>query len=120
MSLMFMLFALLGAIVVLAGGSYTLRRVVSYLDSRLVVEEPTPTGDPEAEQHVGGYVPAPRPESELSPPLLSRAHDLLARGKHEEAVRMVRDHLGMDEVRARRVVAALADDGTGDRRALEP
>ena len=120
MSLMFMLFALLGAIIVLAGGSYALRRVMSYLNDRLVVEEP-PARSPlvEPDQHVGGYVPAPRPREELPPSLRTRVHELVVLGRAEEAVRMVRERLGADDVRARRIVAEFGDDGAGPRPALE-
>ncbi|WP_433698704.1 hypothetical protein [Nocardiopsis sp. CA-288880] len=119
MSLMFMLFALLGSIVVLAAGSLALRRVVAYLNDRLVVGEETAL-QAEPEQHVGGYVPAPRGQEDLPHSLRARVHDLVALGRDEEAVRVVRERLGADEVRARRIVAGLGGDGTGSRRALEP
>ncbi|MFJ9557388.1 hypothetical protein ACIRPH_26565 [Nocardiopsis sp. NPDC101807] len=119
MSLMFMLFALLGSIVVLAAGSLALRRVVAYLNDRLVVaEEPAPRVEPE--RHVGGYVPVPRGSEDLPPSLRARVHDLVALGRGEEAVRAVRERLGADEARARRIVAGLEGDGTGSGRALEP
>jgi len=120
MSLMFMLFALLGAIIVIAGGSYALRRVMSYLNDRLVVGEP-PVRSPGVgpEQHVGGYVPAPPAQDGLPPSLRTHVRDLVVLGRAEEAVRMVRERLGADEERARRIVAELGGDGAGPRRALE-
>lgn len=99
-----MLVALLGAVLVLAGGSYALRRVLD-----------RPKRSPEVGggatitplSHVGGYVPAPRVPEELSSSLCTRVRDLVALGRREEAVRLVRDRVGGDERRARRIVADL-------------
>lgn len=104
MSLLFMLVALLGAILVLAGGSYTLRRVLDR-------PKPSPgaVGGATLTQisHVGGYVPAPRVPEELSSSLRTRVRELVALGRREEAVRLVGDCVDGDEGRARRIVAEL-------------
>lgn len=55
-----MVFALLGAMVAIAGGSYALRRVVAELDERRAGPEVPPA--PAPPPHTGGYVPAPREE----------------------------------------------------------
>ncbi|MFE3458459.1 hypothetical protein ACFXKD_13035 [Nocardiopsis aegyptia] len=124
MSLLFMLLALVGCLLVLGGGSYALRRVIAYLGSRpdAVGED---SGSPAAvaaadREQVGGYVPAPRAEiegaehGELAPSVRTRAANLVALGRTEEAVRLVRERAGADEERARRIVGALgrsADPG---------
>lgn len=128
MSLLFMLLALVGCLLVLGGGSYVLRRVIAHLGSRsgAVEEDSGPSAVSAADRaQVGGYVPAPRPEAEgrepgeLPPWVRARAANLVALGRTEEAVRLVRERAGADEARARRIVGALersADSGP----ALEP
>ncbi|WP_159944093.1 MULTISPECIES: hypothetical protein [unclassified Nocardiopsis] len=54
MSLMFMLFALSGALLVLGGGSYALRWILLRTQDRAVVPERPAEPDPGR----GGYVPA--------------------------------------------------------------
>lgn len=121
MSLMFMLFALMGAVVVLGGGSYALRRVLAHLEARVAMAEPEPPprGGPgtHAGGHVGGYVPAQRDPDELPAELRARVRNLVALGRTDEAVRVVRASLGGDERRARGVVRRL---GGEERPALEP
>ncbi|WP_306367276.1 hypothetical protein [Nocardiopsis sp. CC223A] len=117
MSLFFMLVALVGAVLVLAGGSYALRRVISAVTARLAADEAPAPVDPGPEAQIGGYVPAPRVPGELPPQLRARVADLVALGRSEEAVRLVRDRLDGDEGRARGIVAALGGDG--DTPALE-
>ncbi|KOX16427.1 hypothetical protein [Nocardiopsis sp. NRRL B-16309] len=129
MSLLFMLLALVGCLLVLGGGSYALRRVIAYLGSRpdAVGEDSGPPSAVSAadREHVGGYVFAPRPDGEGREPedvassVRARAANLVALGRIEEAVRVVRERAGADEERARRIVGALersADPGP----ALEP
>ncbi|WP_304453215.1 hypothetical protein [Nocardiopsis sp. YSL2] len=128
MSLLFMLLALVGCLLVLGGGSYVLRRVVAYLGSRseAVAEGPGPSAAVSGADlaQVGGYVPAPRPDDEggepeeLPSPVRARAANLVALGRTEEAVRLVRD-AGADERRARRIVGAL-ERSAGPGPALEP
>ncbi|WP_460772582.1 hypothetical protein [Nocardiopsis nanhaiensis] len=115
MSLMFMLFALLGAVVVLGGGFYGLRLVVGRMEARGAVVEPEPPRSA-PRRDVGGYVPAPREADELPAELRSRVHNLIALGCIDEAVRAVREHLDGDEGRARGIVRRLG----GGRAALEP
>ncbi|WP_017588263.1 hypothetical protein [Nocardiopsis ganjiahuensis] len=121
MSLLFMLFALMGAVVVLGVGSYALRRVLAHMEARVAVAEPEPPprADPgvNADGHVGGYVPAQRHPDELPAELLARVRNLVALGRTDEAVRVVRARLGGDEVRARGVVRRVGEEG---RPALEP
>ncbi len=114
MSLLFMLLALVGAVFVLATGSYALRRVIAAVASRLEADEAPAPAAPVPDTQVGGYVPAPRVPGDLPAPLRARVADLVARGRSEEAVRLVRDRLDGDEDRARGIVAALGgeDDGT--------
>ncbi|MFL1377233.1 MULTISPECIES: hypothetical protein [unclassified Nocardiopsis] len=114
MSLLFMLVALVGAVLVLAGGSYALRRVIAAVAARLEADEapPAPVGPGPAAQ-VGGYVPAPRVPGELPPQLRARVANLVALGRSDEAVRLVRDRLDGDEDQARGIVAALGGDGDG-------
>lgn len=104
MSLLFMLVALLGAVLVLAGGSYTLRRVLDRPKS-----SPGAGGGATITPltHVGGYVPAPRAPEELPSSLRTRVRDLVALGRREEAVRLVRERVDGDDERARRIVADL-------------
>lgn len=113
MSLLFMLVALVGAVLVLAGGSYALRRVIAAVAARLEADEAPAPVDPGPPAQVGGYVPAPRVPGELPPQLRARVADLVALGRSEEAVRLVRDRLDGDEDRARGIVAALGGDGDG-------
>ncbi|RKS07363.1 hypothetical protein DFP74_3031 [Nocardiopsis sp. Huas11] len=123
-----MLFALVGCLLVLGGGSYALRRVIARLgpgpdaaaQSGGAAEVP-----PQARAEVGGYVPAPWPDGEagepddLSSSVRSRAANLVALGRTEEAVRLLREREGTDEERARLIVGALErSDGPGP--ALEP
>src|SRR5690625_2585462 len=82
MSLLFMLVALLGAVLVLAGGSYALRRV---LDRPKRSPEVGGGATITSLSHVGGYVPAPRVPEELSSSLCTRVRDLVALGRREEA-----------------------------------
>ncbi len=121
MSLMFMLFALMGAVIVLGSGSFALRRVLAHMEARAAVAEPEPPpgADPgaTADGHVGGYVPAQRDADELPAELLARVRNLVALGRTDEAVRVVRSRLGGDEGRARGVVRRLGEEG---RPALEP
>lgn len=115
MSLMFMMIALLGAVVVLGGGSYALRLVVARVEQR---NRPSAGGrdlTAAPEGQVGGYVPAPPSEERLPASVRHRALALVADGRREEAVRMVADRLRADHARARRIVADLGDpDATGD------
>ncbi|MGW5876271.1 hypothetical protein ACWFMI_06930 [Nocardiopsis terrae] len=117
MSLMFMLFALMGAVIVLGGGSYALRRVLAHMEERVPVAEPEPPPEPVSDSQVGGYVPAPRDSDELPEELRTRVRNLLALGREDEAVRLIRTRLDGDEGRARRAVRRL---GGGGRPALEP
>lgn len=112
-----MLFALMGAVVVLGGGSYALRRVLAYMEARVAVAEPEPPPKFDPGPHVGGYVPAQRDPDELPAELRARVRDLVALGRADEAVRVVRNRLGGDEDRARGVVRRLGGEG---RPALEP
>ena len=129
MSLLFMLLALVGCLVVIGGGSLVLRRVIAHLGSRSdAVGEghgssaavPAPDG-----AQVGGYVPAPWPDGEGREPeelpssVRTRAANLVALGRTEEAVRLVRERSGADEERARRIVGAL-ERSAGPGPALEP
>ena len=104
MSLLFMLVALLGAVLVLAGGTYALRRML---------ERPKPPSRAEGGtsapsiSHVGGYVPAPRSPEELPSSLRTRVRDLAMAGRWEDAVQLVRERVDGDEGRARRIVADL-------------
>ena len=111
MSLLFMLAALVGAVFVLAGGSYALRRVIAAVAARLETGRASPSADSGVSLQVGGYVPALRAFSELPPRLREQVSDLVVSGRSEEAVRLVRDRCGGDEVRARGIVAALGGDG---------
>ncbi len=109
-----MLFALSGALLVLGGGSYTLRRILARMDGAAAAVEspvPEPPMEPEPESQVGGYVPASQEPDGLPPSLCARVRDLVALGRGEEAVRMVRERVDVDEVRARRIVAGLGGDG---------
>ncbi|MFE9244205.1 hypothetical protein [Nocardiopsis sp. NPDC006938] len=142
MSLMFMLFALLGAVVVLGGGSYALRGVLAHMEARAEVPEPKPPPRAVPDPHVGGYVPvrggadarpAPSagapdtgpddrpgngpPSDALPGDLRARVRDLVALDRTDDAVRMVRERLGGDERRARGLVRGL---GGEERPALEP
>lgn len=110
-----MMVALLGAIVVLGGGSYALRLVVARVEQvrRSPADRRDLTGAPE--EQVGGYVPAPPSEERLPASVRHRALALVADGRREDAVRMVADRLRADHARARRIVADLGDpDATGD------
>lgn len=109
MSLLFMLLALVGAVLVLAGGSYALRRVIAAVTPRPEADGAPVPVEPGPDAQVGGYVPAPRVPGELPPRLRARAIDLVALGRSEEAVRLVRDRLDGDEEQARGIVAALGD-----------
>ncbi|WP_026118417.1 hypothetical protein [Nocardiopsis salina] len=112
MSLMLMMFALLGAVVVLGGGSYALRRVVARIE-----QGPRPPGSagPPGDAQVGGYVPATSSPEQLSDTVRRRVLALVADGRREEAVRMVAERLRADHARARRIVADLVGPGaTGD------
>lgn len=117
MSLLFMLFALMGAVIVLGGGSYALRRVLAHMEARVAVAEPEPPPRTDLGHHVGGYVPVQRDPDELPAEMLSRVRNLIVLGRTDEAVRLVRTRLGGDEGRARRVVRRLGEEG---RPALEP
>ncbi|MBE2997865.1 hypothetical protein IDM40_03940 [Nocardiopsis sp. HNM0947] len=108
MSLMLMMIALLGAVVVLGGGSYALRRVVARLEQG---PRPPRTAGRPAEAQVGGYVPAARSHDQLPDTVRHRALALIADGRREEAVRMVADRLRADHARARRIVADLGEPG---------
>ncbi|CAL9462803.1 hypothetical protein SUDANB121_02686 [Nocardiopsis dassonvillei] len=110
MSLLFMLLALVGAVVVLAGGSYALRRVIGAVAARLEADEAPAPVEPAPDPQVGGYVPAPRAPGELPARLRARAANLVALGRTEEAVRLVRDRLDGDEEQARGIVAELGGD----------
>lgn len=115
MSMMFMLFALLGALLVLGGGSYALHQLLAFQERRPTTAEEPPVPEPSAEPvpHVGGYVPVLRDPDGLPPALRARVQDLVALGRTEEAVRMVREDVDGDEGRARRIVSGLGGDGTG-------
>ncbi len=118
MSLMFMLFALMGAVVVVGGGSYALRRVLAHMDARLETAEPEPPPSVEPDpQHVGGYVPVQGDPGDLPAELRARVRNLIALGRTDDAVRVVRTRLGGDEAGARGVVRRL---GGEERPALEP
>lgn len=68
MSLMFMLLTLVGAVVVLGGGSYVLRTLLARMEPHDVFTEPEPPPRAGPGPHVGGYVPAPRdPEDRRAP-----------------------------------------------------
>lgn len=118
-----MMLALLGAIVVLGGGSYALRLVLARGEGahrspgagRPASAEHFGSHPPvAAESQVGGYVPAPRAGQELPAALRRRALALISDGRREEAVRVVRDRLRSDDARARRIVAGLGEpDATG-------
>ena len=112
-----MLFALMGAVVVLGGGSYALRRVLAHMEARVAVAEPEPPPRDEPDPHVGGYVPARRDSDELPDDLRARVRNLVALGRTDEAVRVVRTRLGGDEARARGIVRRAGD---GERPALGP
>ncbi|MFE1167813.1 hypothetical protein [Nocardiopsis sp. NPDC058789] len=116
MSLMFMLFALLGAVVVLGGGSYALRSVLAHMEARVALAEPEPPPRPEPDPHVGGYVPVQGDPGALPAELRDRVRNLIALGRTEDAVRVVRARLGGDEAGALRVVRRL---GGEERPALE-
>ncbi|MFB8762904.1 hypothetical protein [Nocardiopsis alba] len=111
MSLMFMLFALMGAVVVLAGGSYVLREVLARMEPRSAVAEPEPPPAEVPRPHVGGYVPVDREVDELPSGLRERARNLVALDRADEAVRLLRPHLDGDEERARRALRRLDGDG---------
>ena len=115
MSLMFMLFALVGAVVVLGVGSYVLRGVLARMETRHPEPEPPPRAGPK--EVVGGYVPAQRDPDELPAGLRARVRNLMLLGNAEEALDLVASHLGGDQARARRVLRRLDGDG---RPALEP
>lgn len=108
MSLMLMMIALLGAVVVLGGGSYALRRVVARIEEGR--RPPRPPG-PLSEAQVGGYVPAAHSHGQLPDTVRHRVLALVADGRREEAVRMVADRLRADHARARRIVAELGEPG---------
>ncbi|NYH53224.1 hypothetical protein HNR06_002813 [Nocardiopsis arvandica] len=109
--MMFMLFALSGALLVLGGGSYALRWILARRNGTAAADLPVPEPQVEPEPQVGGYVPAPRESDGLPPATCARVRDLVALDRGEEAVRMVRDRVGVDETRARRIVAGLGGDG---------
>jgi hypothetical protein len=121
MSLLFMLLALVGALLVLGGGSYAVRFIVARLGDRDTAVGEGP-GPPEAGPAagnlapVGGYAPVPWPRAEgprpddLPPPVRARVANLVALGRTEEAVRLVRERVGADEGRARRIVGAVERD----------
>nr|WP_285731853.1 hypothetical protein [Nocardiopsis sp. ATB16-24] len=112
MSLMFMLFALSGAVLVLGGGSYALRRLLAGDGERVpVAEGPGPVPQVESVAQVGGYVPAPREPGGLPPALCAGVRELVAVGRTAEAVGMVREYAHVDEDRARRIVEGLGVDG---------
>lgn len=118
-----MLIALLGAILALGAGSYALRFLIAFLEAQLAPPQ-AQAGHPPAETEavVGGYVPAPRAPGELTDATRARVRNLLALGRSEEAVRLVRERVAVDEARARRIVAELggADDSSRRGRELEP
>ena len=58
-----MLLTLVGAMVVLGGGSYVLRTLLARMESHDVFTDPEPPPRAGPGPHVGGYVPAP-PEPE--------------------------------------------------------
>lgn len=112
MSLMFMLFALSGAVLVLGGGSYALRRLLAGDGEEVAVAHgPGPPPQRESVPQVGGYVPAPRESEGLPPALCAGVRELVAVGRTAEAVGMVREYAHVDEDRARRIVAGLGSDG---------
>lgn len=118
-----MLVALLGSILVLGAGSYALRFLISHLETRFAAPQAPAGHSPvENEGPVGGYVPAPRVPGELTRDIRARVRNLVALGRTEEAVRLVREHVDGDEARARRIVAELGGTGNGPRRGrgLEP
>ena len=117
MSLMFMLFALLGAVVVLGVGSYVLRGVLARMETRHALPEPEPPPRAGPRDVVGGYVPARRDPDELPAGLRARARNLMVLGRTDEALDLVASHLDGDHARARRVLRYLRGDG---RPALEP
>ncbi|MEV2275760.1 hypothetical protein AB0I72_09250 [Nocardiopsis sp. NPDC049922] len=120
MSLVFMVLLLVGAVLVLGGGSYAVRRVIAALEERLAAARAPDTGPPAApEPQVGGYVPGPRRPEDLSAELRARVRDLVSLGRTEEAVRVVGERAEVDEDRARGIVAELGD-GAGPGTALEP
>ncbi|MFD6949719.1 MULTISPECIES: hypothetical protein [unclassified Nocardiopsis] len=111
MSLMFMLFALSGALLVLGGGSYVLRWVLTRADGpATATESPVPEPPVEPVPQVGGYVPALREPGGLPPSLCARVRELVALGRGEEAVRTVRGRIDVDEARARGIVAGIGED----------
>ncbi|MFI6579280.1 hypothetical protein ACIBFB_26145 [Nocardiopsis sp. NPDC050513] len=119
MSLVFMVLLLVGAVLVLGGGSYAVRRVIAALEERLATAR-APDADPPAtaEPQVGGYVPGPRLPEDLPPELRARVRNLVSLGRTEEAVRMLGERAEVDEDRARAIVAELGDAGPGP--VLEP
>lgn len=116
MSLMFMLFALVGAVVVLGVGSYVLRGVLSRMETHHALPEPEPPPRAGPKEVVGGYVPAQRDPEELPADLRARVRNLMVLGHTDEALGLVASHLGGDRARARLVLRRLDGDG---RRALE-
>ncbi|WP_316042313.1 hypothetical protein [Nocardiopsis sp. CNR-923] len=116
---MFMVLLLVGAVLVLGGGSYAVRRIIASLEERLAAGR-TPDADPLTgpELQVGGYVPGPRSPEDLPPELRARVRGLVALGRTEEAVRMVGERAEVDEGRARGIVAELGGAGPGP--VLEP
>ncbi|WP_036553587.1 hypothetical protein [Nocardiopsis sp. CNT312] len=121
MSLVFMVFLLVAAVLAIGGGSYAVRRVVASLEERLGPEPAAPPADvaDTPPREVGGYVAAQSRAEELPPSLRTRVRALLALGRTEEAVRLVGEYTADDEETARGIVADL-DTGRGPGRILEP
>lgn len=117
MSMLLMLIALLGALMVIAAGMVVVRWGTRVRDAD--APEPEPAAEPTEPElpgvsgGVGGYWPFP-PEAgpgergpQLPPQTLSRVRGLLASDRGGEAVEVIRRETGMDLHRAREAVETI-------------
>lgn len=111
MSLLLMVLALLGALVVLGGGGLVLDRLLRELDGRRGPPAAGPGASGPVGSGEGGYTVLEGAEWDgaHAPPLvpaptLARVRELLALGRGVEAVRVMRDETGMDQNAARDAV----------------
>ncbi|MDA2810744.1 hypothetical protein O4J56_08870 [Nocardiopsis sp. RSe5-2] len=114
MSLLLMVLALLGALVVLGGGGLVLDRLLREVEGRrgppraAAVETGAsgPAGPGEGGYSVleGAERDGARDSPSVPAPTLARVRELLALGRGVEAVRVMRDETGMDQSAARDAV----------------